>query len=342
MSDPDRPASQSSRQAKGVAMQRFGQWGSRNLIKVTNPGEIRSDVQGYIGNMHAIAGQTPREISRTLGLRETDLASGAMIYRLDRLPHEREFEVRGMTTLVDGKVLPDGQTQNAAGYRAGTGAFQYEISRNAAIPATLLGRLAPGETFDLRTIRVPGASATIFSGAEWWHANQHKYPNSAEISELAPAFATAVGGFIRALEAAGAIVVVSATRRNRLRANLMHYSWRVANGTISPTKLRLDPEVRIMWDHGDDAASRKAAQEMVDLFEIVYQPSLTSNHIHGTAVDMKISWSEPIKVRNARGHEVLLDLPRRDSSNVHLHAVGATYGVLKLLSDAPHWSHNGH
>ena len=155
MSDPDRPASQSSRQAKGLAMQRFRQWGARNLIKVTNPGEIRSDVQGYIGNMQAIAGQTPREISRTLGLRETDLASGAMIYRLDRIPHEHEFEVRGMTTLVDGKVLPDGQTQNAAGYRAGTGAFQYEISRNAAIPATLLGRL--GARRNVRSAHDPGS-----------------------------------------------------------------------------------------------------------------------------------------------------------------------------------------
>jgi hypothetical protein len=342
MSDPDRPAIQSSRQAKGLAMQRFRQWGARNLIKVTNPGEIRSDVQGYIGFMQAIAGKTPQEISRTLGLRETDLAGGAMIYRLDRIPHDLEFEVRGYTTLVDGKPSPPGQTQDPAGYRAGTGALQYEILRGASIPATLLGRLAPGETFDLRTIRVPGASATIFSGAEWWHANQHKYPNSAEISDLAPAFATAVGGFIRALEAAGAIVVVSATRRNRIRAYLMHYSWLLAKGAIAPAKLPLEPEAPIIWDHGDDKASRKAAQEMVDLFEIVYQPSLTSNHIHGTAVDMKISWSEPIKVRNARGHEVLIDLPRKDASNSHLHAVGATYGVRKLLSDAPHWSHNGH
>ena len=74
MSDPDRPAIQSSRQAKGNAMQLFRQWGARNLIKVTNPGEIRSDVQGYIGNMQR--DRWPRRRERfpvRLGLREIDL-----------------------------------------------------------------------------------------------------------------------------------------------------------------------------------------------------------------------------------------------------------------------------
>ena len=342
MTDTDRDPVQRSPQAKRAAMQRFRQWGARNLVKITNPSAIRAEVQGYISFMQAIAGKTPEQISRMLGLRATDLAGGAMVYRLDRLPHEHEFEVRGFTTLVDGKRLPPGVTQDAAGYRVGTGALQYEILPDAAIPATLLGQLGPGEAFDLRTIRLPGASATIFSGAEWWHANQHKYPNSAEISELAPAFASAVGNFIRALEAAGAIVVVAATRRNRLRAHLMHYSWRVAHRDIAPARVPRDPQVPIIWDHGDDSASRKGAQEMVDLFGIVYRPSLTSNHIFGTAVDMKISWTQPIMVTDARRREVLIDLPRNDATNRALHSVGFTYGVRKLLSDAPHWSANGH
>ena len=342
MSDTDRDPIQLSPQAKRAAMQRFRQWGARNLVKITNPGAIKLEVQGYIGFMQAIAGKSPEQISRVLGLRETDLAGGAMVYRLDRIPHEHEFEVRGYTTLVDGKRLPAEATQDAAGYRAGTGALQYEILPGAAIPATLLGQLGPGEAFDLRTIKLPAASSTIFSGAEWWRANQHKYPNSAEISDLAPAFASAVGNFIRALETAGAIVVVAATRRNRMRAHLMHYSWRVAHRDIPPDRVPRVPEVPIIWDHGDDTASRKAAQEMVDLFEIVYKPSLTSNHIFGTAVDMKISWTQPILVTNARRREVLVDLPRNDATNKTLHAVGASFGVRKLLSDAPHWSANGH
>lgn len=341
MSDADRPPIQSSPQAKQAALRRFREWGARNLVKVTNPGEIRPDVQGYIGFMQAIAGQTPEQISRTLGLRATDLAGGAMIYRLDRLPYEQEFEVRGYTTLVDGKPLPAGQAQDAAGYRIGTGVLQYEILRSAPIPATLLGQLAPADAFDLRTIRRPGESATVFSGAEWWRANQHKYPNSAEIGELAPAFATAVGNFVRALKTGGANVVVASTRRNRLRAYLMHFSWRVASGEIGGADVPLEPEVRIVWDHGDDGASRRAAQEMVDLFGIVHTPSLVSNHVLGTAVDMKISWTQPTKVRDARGREVLIDRPRSDAANGDLHAVGATYGVRKLLTDPPHWSANG-
>ncbi|WP_155264591.1 peptidoglycan-binding domain-containing protein [Sphingomonas segetis] len=185
-------------------------------------------------------------------------------------------------------------------------------------------------------------SDPALSGADWWNANQQNYPNSAEIADLAPAFATAVGGFIRALETAGAIVRVSATRRNRQRVYLMHYSWKLAKGQIRARKVPVDRTVPIIWDHGDETASRKAAQEMVELFDIVYEPSLTSNHIFGKAVDMSIAWSEPMNVRNARGREVLIDLPRSDARNPRLHAVGATYGVRKLLTDPPHWSVNGH
>jgi len=30
------------------------------------------------------------------------------------------------------------------------------------------------------------------------------------------------------------------------------------------------------------------------------------------------------------------------NANTKLHDVGSTYGVKKLESDAPHWSHDGH
>jgi hypothetical protein len=29
------------------------------------------------------------------------------------------------------------------------------------------------------------------------------------------------------------------------------------------------------------------------------------------------------------------------NANAALHVLGASYGVLKLVTDAPHWSHNG-
>ena len=43
-------------------------------------------------------------------------------------------------------------------------------------------------------------------------------------------------------------------------------------------------------DHGDDKASRKAAQEMVTLAHMAFLASLTSNHTKGLAIDMDVSW----------------------------------------------------
>jgi hypothetical protein len=80
---------------------------------------------------------------------------------------------------------------------------------------------------------------------------------------------------------------------------------------------------------------------MVKLFAIVFKPSLTSRHIAGLAVDMSIQWTGKLALKDAQGKSVSLESPR-DGSNTALHAVGASYGVHKLLSDPPHWSDNGH
>jgi hypothetical protein len=81
---------------------------------------------------------------------------------------------------------------------------------------------------------------------------------------------------------------------------------------------------------------------MVDLFGIAYQPSLTSLHTLGRAVDMTIGWNGTIQVEDAKGKKHPLGAPRSGESNTKLHEIGATYGVKKLLSDPPHWSDNGH
>ncbi|RYD53769.1 MAG: hypothetical protein EOP60_09680, partial [Sphingomonadales bacterium] len=74
-----------------------------------------------------------------------------------------------------------------------------------------------------------GSQASL-SGATWWRANQAKYPNSDKLTDLAAPFRERADAFIEALKEAGAKVIVSATRRNRTRAHLMHYSWRVSRG----------------------------------------------------------------------------------------------------------------
>ena len=186
------------------------------------------------------------------------------------------------------------------------------------------------------------ASGAQLSGADWWHANQAHYPNSARLEDLAAPFRQKAVRFVDALRAAGARVEVSATLRNRTRANLMHYSWKVAHGSIAPSAVPAIQDCAIRWDHGDLNRSRQGAQEMVDLFGIVYEPALTSLHIEGRAVDMGITWSGTIRMREANGALRTLAAPRDGAANTILHSIGAGYGVFKLLSDAPHWSDNGH
>ncbi len=180
-----------------------------------------------------------------------------------------------------------------------------------------------------------GAASDRLSGSTWWHANQVRYPNSQSVDDLVPPFRENAQRFIAALRAGGASVRVSATRRNRIRAHLMHYSWKVAKGQIAAADVPAIDGCDIVWDHGDDAASRAAAAQMVRLFHIVFKPSLTSNHIAGTAIDMTITYSGAINVTDGAGKVV------RVGSAAALHQLGASYGVRKLASDPPHWSANG-
>lgn len=184
--------------------------------------------------------------------------------------------------------------------------------------------------------------APLLSGGDWWRANQAKYPNSNALADLASPFRENATAFVAALKAAGADVRVSATRRNRIRAHLMHYCWCVAKGSVAPGDVPAIAGCAIRWDHGDLARSRKGAQEMVDLFGIAYEPSLTSNHIAGTAVDMTIGWNGTLRIRDKAGKTVEIGAPRTGDANKDLHKVGASYGVRKLLSDPPHWSADGH
>jgi hypothetical protein len=202
------------------------------------------------------------------------------------------------------------------------------------------GRIDPGgQTW---TALASGLGATPpLSGAKWWHANQARFPNSAALADLASPFRENATAFVKALKDAGATVSIAATRRNRTRAALMHYSWRVAKSDLLPAKVPAIPGASIQWDHGDAARSRKGAQEMVDLFQIAYQPSLTSNHIDGNAIDMTIGWAGTIQVKDKSGKPRPIAAPRNGADNRDLHAVGATYGVKKLLSDPPHWSDDG-
>jgi hypothetical protein len=190
---------------------------------------------------------------------------------------------------------------------------------------------------------VPESNSTNLSGARWWRANQWRYPNSRSVDDLEADFRDKVKVFIAALKEGEATVNVSSTRRNRIRAYLMHYSWKVARGEIAPDKVPTVAGLNIEWDHGDPKKSRKGASEMVELFNMAHIASLTSNHISGKAIDMTISWSGNLAVRvPGREHPIIISTgPRNGEGNRELHRLGREFEVYKLLKDPPHWSHDG-
>jgi len=187
------------------------------------------------------------------------------------------------------------------------------------------------------------------SGSFWvtWadtHANV-----SRNVEDLAEPFRSKAKAFIKALQDAGAQVTVTTTRRSAKRAYLFHWSWLVALGKSSAAEADRHPMpgVDIRWDHADDAASKAGAAQMVSGFGLAVPPkstnapSLTSNHIEGTAIDMAITWTGTIQVKKPDGTSVAIPFMTDVNRNTLLHAVGADYGVRKLVTDAPHWSERG-
>ena len=187
----------------------------------------------------------------------------------------------------------------------------------------------------------------VKSGIFWvtW-ANTHAQ-NSSKIADLVEPFRTQSIEFVTALGAAGAKVDITATKRSSRRAYLFHWSWKIALGKCQPSDATALAEVDIDWDHGDDAASRAGALEMVDGFGLavpprsVNAPALTSNHITGQAIDMNITWTGTINITDKLGRITAIPFMADVNANRALHNVGASYGVLKLATDAPHWSVNG-
>ena len=183
------------------------------------------------------------------------------------------------------------------------------------------------------------------SGPQW--VNQ--FPTSASTDTLVQPFRGNVNRFIAALTAAGGQVHISATLRPPQRAYLMHYSYRIAHQGLNPQSVPAMAGVDINWVHTNPngtvnlAASRLAASQMVQGYGIAYAPALVSRHSEGRAIDMTISWTGDLIINNGSGTAVTINsLPRNGSGNAALHHVGATYAVIKLHSDPPHWSTDGH
>ena len=177
------------------------------------------------------------------------------------------------------------------------------------------------------------------SGPQWCP----RFPGSASPNDLLPEFRDRVQAFISAMQRGGATVSVDATYRPPERAYLMHWCWAIANSDWDPGAVPAMSGVAIDWDHGGDGdAARAAARAMVKGYDIQYAPVLISRHTQRRAVDMTIGWQGVLVIYDFNGQAREISSPPRNGSNPDLVKVGATFGVIKLVSDPPHWSDDGH
>jgi len=78
-----------------------------------------------VTQLKSIAGRTPEEMERILGLRRAELAKGAGVLWLGRLPDREEFALRAY------KQCPGGATYDGHGaYTPGLGERQWEALRS--------------------------------------------------------------------------------------------------------------------------------------------------------------------------------------------------------------------
>ncbi|MDH5858240.1 hypothetical protein [Lampropedia aestuarii] len=188
---------------------------------------------------------------------------------------------------------------------------------------------------------------TTKSGVFWVNWANENAKNSNQLIELEREFRENVEAFISALREGKASVRITSTRRNAKRAYLFHWAWRIATGSANASDATAMDGVDIEWDHGSASSSKNGALEMVNGFGLAMPPnsnvapSLTSNHIMGKAIDMTILWTGEMTVNDKAGNSTKVQFSTNVNTNTQLHKVGASYGVYKLTSDAPHWSHNG-
>jgi hypothetical protein len=176
------------------------------------------------------------------------------------------------------------------------------------------------------------------SGPQWCA----RFPTSTSCDDLLPEFRDKVLAFISAMKRAGAGVSIAATYRPPERAYLMHWCSLIGNTGQDIAAVPPMSGVDIDWSHGGEfGEARAAARAMIKAYAIRYPPSLTSRHTQRRAIDMTIEWSDTLPIRDFNGNlKNVTSLPRT-GQNSDLVKVGATFGVIKLVKDPPHWSDDG-
>ena len=176
------------------------------------------------------------------------------------------------------------------------------------------------------------------SGPQWCA----RYPGSVLTKDLLPDFRDRVDAFISVMKNGGASVSIGATFRPPERAYLMHYCCMTADSGQDPAAVPPMAGVNILWAHGSYAESKDAASAMKQGYGIQFPAALVSRHTQRRAIDMTISWSGTLNIRDFNGVLHHIAPNPANGSNAELIAVGQSFGVIKLITDPPHWSDDGH
>lgn len=210
------------------------------------------------------------------------------------------------------------------------------------------GRLQPGDRFmEMLADDSPAArqregvrarrAREQMSGADWLERNGGRFLDSRDVGDLRPAFAANVAALLRALERAGAFVRIEATLRSARRAWLIASAGTIARSGASARDVPSDPEIGIIWNHGEDGLSQDAAEAMVAVFGEAKAAPAGSPQLLGLAVEMDVRWFGTIGVRDAHGGQVRLDRPQNAVDHAALHRLARSYGVVKAPGDPLLW-----
>jgi hypothetical protein len=208
-------------------------------------------------------------------------------------------------------------------------------------------------------------AGTTLSSAAW----TEQFPDKALLTDLHEPFRTGATQFIAALTNAHAHFKVTSTLRPVQRAWLMRYAYDIVTPNpkwhIDPRNVPSSANIPICWVHTkadgtyNQKASVAAALAMVNAYGIspfrkvkplLTEPSLTSNHISGWAMDMTVFWSGILTLKDASGKIIKISSGPRTEMNTLLWQVADSYAVyhngtnkskVPPAKDAVHWSIDG-
>jgi hypothetical protein len=122
----------------------------------------------------------------------------------------------------------------------------------------------------------------------------------------------------------------------------MHWCGMIAGSGQDPHAVPPMPGVPIDWTNGNNlAAAKVAAQAMMAGYQIRFPAALASRHTQRRAIDMTIHIPAGAMIvdNHGKSYHFAAACTGEDPRVV---AIGATFSVIKLATDPPHWSDDGH